>query len=114
MNKYQLCFFFDYGGYCLWGNDGGVNYNSLPISVGLKSELNAMNAEFSTSLDWDDPKSPSPWTKEYSIDFNNRATIVYEKLKAELGSNYELKNELFKNENFIRPVPKLACGEFLR
>ena len=94
MNKQKLRFFFDYGGYCLWGNNGGLSYTSLSISENLLSEFDALNTEFATSINWDDPTLPSPWTKEDSANFISRANVAYEKLKDELGAEFEITNEV--------------------
>jgi len=101
--KYQLRFFFDYGsGVCIWaGNEHAqkkfesypIESNILPISKTLKNELDCLIVEYDSSLNWDDPSNPSPWTKEQKNDFSSRADIIYVKLENELGSKYELKNE---------------------
>ena len=108
--KNTIWFSFDYG-CCLWTEgsgimleelislDGkvihdGINNCLLPISKELINELKSLVDEFSTSLDWDYPPDPSPWTKEEFIDFFNRAEIVYEKLKNELGANYTVINKI--------------------
>ena len=101
MCKYELRFWFEHGGYCLWGmNDNAekeygyaIKNETLPISENLINELNSLNDEYATYLDWDEPQNPSPWTEEHKVDFLNRATVAYKKLKCELGSDYEVINE---------------------
>ena len=51
--KNELRFSFDYGGFCLWANDGAIEPNALPISQELIDEINSLCDEFDTSLDWE-------------------------------------------------------------
>ncbi|MDR0571160.1 MAG: hypothetical protein LBG71_08135 [Clostridiales Family XIII bacterium] len=102
MSKYKLRFWFEHGGYCLWGmNDEAkekygypIENHALPISEALTMELNALEKEYATYLNWDCPQDPSLWTKKHKADFLNRATSAYEKLKYELGSDFEISNEV--------------------
>ena len=103
MRKYQIRFFFNAGGPCAWSGNKTTklkfgNYpieiENLPISNRLKQELSELDIEYGTYLDWREPNAPTLWTKEHMIDFMNRATIAYEKLKNELGDEYEVINRL--------------------
>jgi len=102
MCKYILQFYFEHGGYCLWeiSDNAGKDYgcalknDMIPISESLINELDSMNDEYATYLDWDEPQNPPLWTEEHKVDFLNRANIVYEKLKRELGSDYEIINDV--------------------
>ena len=96
MNKKNLRFFFDYG-CCFWGNDGGIDYNNLPISKELISELDILMEEYATQINWDCPLSSVPWTEEHETDFKSRANATYEKLKNELSKDFEIENEINKN-----------------
>ena len=93
LGKQKLRFFFDYNGACLW-NNGAINHELLPISTDLANELNALCDEFDAKIDWNCPLSSIPWTQEQDDSFKHRATVVYEKLKTELESDYEIINEL--------------------
>ena len=44
--KNELRFSFDYGGFCLWANDGAIEPNALPISQELIDEINSLCDEF--------------------------------------------------------------------
>ena len=100
MSKYQLRFWFEHGGGCIWG----MNYEatqkygymikgeSLFISDNLISELITLENEYATYLDWAYPPNPSPWTEEHKIDFFDKATSIYEKLKDELGADFDITN----------------------
>ena len=59
--------------------------------------LESLIAEYKTRLNWDDPSAPSPWTREQTVDFKNRATNAYEILVKELGPDFEVINQLEKN-----------------
>ena len=56
--------------------------------------MNALEDEYTTILDWDYPPNPLLWSEEQKYDFLNRATAVYEKLKTELGPEYEIENDV--------------------
>jgi len=102
MYNYQLRFWFEHGGTCLWGmNDYAkrkygyqIKNNALPISEDLMQELNTMEIEYSTYLDWADPINPSPWTIEHKKAFVTKADIIYKKLVTELGAEYDIENKV--------------------
>ena len=102
MFKYQLRFWFEHSGICIWGmNDAAkekygyaIENSSLPISNGLINELNILEGEYATYLDWDCPSNPSPWTEQQKIDFKNRAANVLNKLETELGSDFIIQDEI--------------------
>ncbi len=105
MKKYELRFWFEFGGVCLWGmNEAAKNKfgyaigpESLPISKALIDKLDQMQDEYATFIDWDDPAKPTEWTQDHMRDFLRRADEIYEKIKIELGPEYEVTNEVFKN-----------------
>ena len=102
MNKYQLSFWFEHGGFCIWGKNNNakekygyaVKNDALPISGSLINNLNALEEEYATFLDWDYPQNPPLWTEEHKVDFLHRATIIYDQLRKELGAEFEVENEL--------------------
>jgi len=102
MPKYIIKFWFEHGGICLWGQGEAtqerygyaIENTVLPISGELINELNDLEEEYSTYLNRDYPPDPSPWTEEHKSDFIKRATNTFNKLQIELGSGYELLNEL--------------------
>ena len=102
MSKYQLSFWFEHGGFCIWGKNDeakekygyAIENHALPISEDLTKEINDLENEYATYLDWDCPQDPSPWTKEHKQDFLNKANIVYKRLKSELDSDFEIVNEV--------------------
>ena len=104
MEKYKLRFFFEYFGPCFWSaNDRArekygypIETEVLPLSIDLKSELNKLGDEYVTCINWDSPADPSPWTKEQEACFMARTNAAYERVKNELGSEYEVINEAVK------------------
>ena len=100
----KLRYIFEYDGYCLWANNDEaldqfgycVHNKDLPLSNNTIQLLDALGDEFHTSLNWDDPAGPSPWTEEHREDFFNRATKAYEILVNELGPDFEVVNDLRK------------------
>lgn len=102
MAKYVLKYWFEHGGTCLWSinNDAknkfdyAIDNEKLPISKALVDELYELEAEYHNYLNWDYPPSPSPWTLKQKNDFKNRANVTYLKLLLELGSDFEIINEI--------------------
>ena len=89
-------FWFEHGGHCLWSANNrsreklgyAVDNNLLPVSHSLLEEMNDMEREFHSYLNWSDPAGPSPWTAEHKADFCSRAMVLYKKLTAELGDDF--------------------------
>ena len=100
--KYMIRFWFDYGGICLWSVNKmacdrygyAIESDKLPISAELLENLNELEDEYHSYLDWNYPPSPSPWTKELKQDFIDRATDIYNVLCRELGNQYEVINDV--------------------
>ena len=96
-----MSFWFEYGGHCLWSaNDrsrerfgNAIDNSRLPVSPLLLKELNDMEHEFQSYLNWDDPAGPSPWTDEHKTDFCIRANELYQNLVSDLGDEFEIINE---------------------
>ncbi|MCL2213144.1 MAG: hypothetical protein FWB93_04870 [Oscillospiraceae bacterium] len=104
---YELRFFFDSGGACVWTKNENarekfgcypIENNTLPISVSLVDELNALVEEYATSIDWDYPPAPSPWTEEQKKEFSEKVNLAYVKLCKELGQDYIVINEFCEVE----------------
>jgi hypothetical protein len=102
MNKFRIRFFFEYGGGCLWGGDERtieeygypIKLEILPLKKSTLDHLKKLETLFQSSLNWDDPASVSPWSKEESIAFKNQAEQVLISLKAELHEKFEIHNEI--------------------
>ena len=98
---YVLRFFFDYGGTCLWAaNDAArerfgyaVDLAELPISDELRAALVRACERFDTSLNWDDPTGPSPWSEQESAEFRGSADRLLARLREALGSAFEIRDE---------------------
>lgn len=94
-------FGFDYGNNfsCLWsGNQEAVEkfegytieHKELNISEELDNRMTALCQEYQSSLNWDYPPDPSPWTKEQKLLFSNNANQAYNDLCAQVGDNYQI------------------------
>lgn len=102
--KYNIKFMFEYSEIytCVWSINqeaanhfGGaypISLDKLPITDDLRSKIVALCEEFQTSLNWDSPQAPSPWTEEHRKDFKKRATEAYSQTVKELGDQYEVEN----------------------
>jgi len=98
---YVLRFFFDYGGTCLWAaNDAArerfgypVDPADLPIADELRSALTRACGRFDTSLDWNNPPGPSPWSKQEWEQFKRAADELLDQLRAALSAEFEVRDE---------------------
>ena len=98
---YELRFWFEHGGTCLWSkNDAArekygyaIDFHNLPISCQLMNELETLESEYATILDWTAPQNPLLWDNAKKQDFVDRATIACNKLGAELQNDYVIQNE---------------------
>lgn len=103
--KYEIRFWFDFGGVCLWGinvkakNKYGyaIDINDLNLSDSIKSELLKLQVEYSSYLDLTNPLEPSTWDFERKKQFLNNSKIVFDKMQYELGSDYKLIFDVEKN-----------------
>ena len=102
MSLYLLRYFFDYGsGVCLWSaNDAArnkftyaVDHNSLSLSVNLVKEVNHLITWHDTSIDWDSPAGPSPWSEDERGLFNSTAQRLHISLKNALGPDFDIRDE---------------------
>ena len=90
-NKYQIRFFFEWGGDYLWpiSNDkftfttfavDPIDPRSLGVPEQLCEQLDSLCDEYQTSLDWNNPSGPSTWTFDHHLDFERRTKQAYEEL----------------------------------
>jgi hypothetical protein len=98
---YVLRFFFDYGGTCLWAANGAarerfgysVELSELPISDEMRHGLQMAGERFDSSLNWENPTGPSPWSDEDSEEFTQLTGRLLERLRASLGAEFEIRDE---------------------
>lgn len=91
---FRLRFFFDPGsGTCLWSANKAadrrfgypVRLEKLPVSSDLAKLLHALMGDFDSSIDWNDPAGPSPWSADDEANFFARADTLLTRLQDELG-----------------------------
>lgn len=101
--KYELRFFFEWGddSASIWcGNQaardrfdvGPIVFDELGLSEALQQLLRELGDEYQTSLNWDYPPDPSPWTQEQKESFLRRSEAAYQQLVMELGDEYIVYN----------------------
>jgi hypothetical protein len=99
---YRARFMFDPGsGVCLWGADPATveafNYpietRQLSLSDNLHYALEALIAVFNTSIDWDYPPDPSPWSTEQWQHWTQTGDELLDRLRIELGASWEIHDE---------------------
>ncbi len=102
MIVYTFRYWFEHGGGCLWGADEHTkerfgykaDYTRLPLSDALTEQLRALEKEYATYLNWDDPAAPSPWSDDQKQAFLEKANGAYAALCRELGDDVVIKNEV--------------------
>lgn len=99
---YRFRFFFDPGsGTCLWSDseearrryDYAVDLKSLPLSENTYRALLHLVLWFDSSLDWDDPSGPGPWTEEEKARFRAATVQILADVRRELGNGYSIADE---------------------
>lgn len=99
--KYRLRLRFEYGGGCLWGIDppaqeafgNPADPYRLPISAKTRQLIERLETRFESSLNWDYPPDPGPWRQPECDRFNSDTLLLFDRLRQELGENFELRNE---------------------
>lgn len=101
--RYRLRYFFDAGsGVCLWsGNEAAraeygmaITLEQLPLSPETRHEMERLVAWYDMSLNWNDPAGPTPWSPEEGARFNRAARALLQQLHTQLGSAYEVVDEV--------------------
>jgi hypothetical protein len=101
--KYQLRYFFEWGGGCLWpGNDAAyhqfglgpydVSPCPLPLSVESLTRCKELGSLHDTSLNRDYPPDPGPWQQDQWDRFNALSDQLLADIRDELGSDFEIIN----------------------
>ncbi|MGE7438761.1 hypothetical protein [Kitasatospora sp. NPDC001175] len=102
---YHLRFFFECGvpHTPLWPGPSGAPdldgpYGSpceldlLPITPDTRIRLEGLCERYQSSLDWDDPGGPSPWSEEQREQFDRQADGALETLRRELGDGWTVED----------------------
>jgi hypothetical protein len=111
MSKYRLRYFFDYGGPCLWAAndtardrfDYSIDLAELPLSPETIQTAKEIGAWFDQSLNWDYPPDPGPWRQDECDRFNRATADLLNRIRQELGSEFEVVNE----QNLLAEDPDL-------
>ncbi|MGW7461129.1 hypothetical protein [Streptomyces sp. NPDC054797] len=95
----HLRFFFEYGvDTPLWPSDLDSPYGypcdpqKLPITRETSKELMRLADLYQSSLDWDHPAGPSPWSREQHELFRCEADAALEALRRELGDGWKVED----------------------
>ncbi|MEU3735662.1 hypothetical protein AB0E78_01125 [Streptomyces sp. NPDC032198] len=97
---HHLRFFFEAGvDTPLWPEDMAGPYGypceleRLPITPALRTELARLSQRYQSSIDWDHPPNPSPWSDEELQLFKQQAHAAPEALRRELGTGWTVRDE---------------------
>ncbi len=83
----ELRFFFD-NGVVLWAEVGPADLAALPLSEGLRAELDNLAEQHDASLNWDYPPDPGPWREARCARFNADARAALARVRSELGPGW--------------------------
>jgi hypothetical protein len=94
---------FEWGGGCLWPANAAARAafdvdhaeDRLPLSAETRQRLEELSEWHDTSLDWDDPAGPGPWTPEEEVRFKEAAEEILEIIRAELGPDFQVDRRGF-------------------
>ncbi len=67
-----------------------TEYKNLPLSERLIAELEKLDNEIMNVIDWDNPGGESPMSFEEREKLYKSAKELYQKIKEELGENYNV------------------------
>ncbi|GLP68034.1 MULTISPECIES: hypothetical protein [unclassified Streptomyces] len=97
---HYLRFFFEAGvDTPLWPEDTASPYGCpcelarLPIKPETRAELARLSEWYQSSIDWDYPPNPSPWSEEELQRFKEQAGSALEVLRRELGAGWVVRDE---------------------
>jgi hypothetical protein len=106
---YRLRFFFEAGaGVCLWGQDEAtkerfgyaVELDSLSLPSDLDAAFVQLMADYDATIDWDDPgragdldTGPTTFGFETDAPFRDRVIALLPRLRAALGSCFEVESD---------------------
>ena len=102
---YELRFFCEWGGGCLWPGNDAVRHDfglgpydlldpcPLPLSAATRERCARLTEWHDTSLNWDYPPDPGPWRQAECDRFNAAASELLADIRQELGTGFEVVND---------------------
>ncbi|PNE37343.1 hypothetical protein [Streptomyces noursei] len=98
---HHLRFFFEAGvtDTPLWPDDPDSPYGypceleRLPISQATRTELTRLCEHYQSSIDWEYPPGPSPWTQEQARLFDQQADTALQAVQRELGNGWTVDDQ---------------------
>lgn len=99
---YELRYFFEWGGGCLWPGDDAARRDfdlgpydlldpcPLPLSLAILVRCRELAEWHDTSLNWDYPPDPGPWRQPECNRFNAAAAELLADIRRELGPAFRV------------------------
>ena len=102
MAKYVIRFSPEYGATSLWPeNDAArsdlgmpIQYRKVNLSEDLILRLEKFDESVMNIVDWAEPNGPSPLAKEEQMKIYHEGVQLFDLVRKELGSDYEVLNRL--------------------
>jgi hypothetical protein len=69
-----------------------VDLDSLELAPSLKTQAEELIVRFDTSLDWNYPPDPSPWSDMERVQFEADAARLLQSLQECLGTSFEIRD----------------------
>jgi len=97
----KLMLMFEWGGGALWCDDDialdkygfGPIEQKLPLSAATQKKLEEAAVWHDTSLNWDYPPYPSPWSQDEFTRFDEAAAEMLQTVQSELGDDFSVRYE---------------------
>nr|WP_236056831.1 hypothetical protein [Streptomyces sabulosicollis] len=97
----------------LWPEDMDSPYGSpcelerLPISQATREDLARLSQWYQSSIDWEYPPNPSPWSDEDWLTFRQQAQVALAALRRELGSRWTVRDESLLRRGAVSPPERV-------
>ena len=90
----------EYGGQCLWDEQGAVKHETVPLSPETHMRLLAWVEVYHARLNWLDPLATPDWSQEDLHIFEQEGRSLWDQLQQELGKAYRVTyfSEMYRRE----------------
>ncbi|QJU55378.1 hypothetical protein SCB71_20365 [Herbiconiux sp. KACC 21604] len=69
-----------------------IGLNELPLSSAVRAECARLSLWYDTSLNWDYPPDPGPWSDDERTTFDMAVAALVDAARRELGPGFDVRN----------------------